>query len=145
MLLDFSDWISVATSIACSSAASSGGMGITDSNVDLSPTGGLLAFLVNAQGVPDKFEIVHNSAKKATSGMTSLNSGTYDNIYGTTPSNTIPTVSQTLVVDQFIGSQKGTAPTRQAAFTAATTNNVPTYGSWRHYLPANSLVGIYCC
>ena len=66
-------------------------LGITDSNVDLSPTGGLLAFLVNAQGVPDKFEIVHNSAKKATSGMTSLNSGTYDNIYGTTPSNTIPT------------------------------------------------------
>ena len=149
MLLDFSDWISVATSIACSSAASSGGMGITDSNVDLSPTGGLLAFLVNAQGVPDKFEIVHNSAKKATSGMTSLNSGTYDNIYGTTPSNTIPTVSQTLVVDQFIGSQKGTAPTRQAAFTAATTNSVPnmvvggtTYQQivWWEYTPADYTV-----
>jgi hypothetical protein len=126
MLLDFSDWITVATSIACSAAASSGGPGITDSNVDLSPTGGLLAFLVNAQGVPDKFEIIHNTVKKATSGMTSLNSGTYDNIYGTIPSNTLPTRSQTLVVDQFIGSQKGTAPTRQAAFTAATTNNVPT-------------------
>ena len=126
MQLDFSDWISVATSIACSAATTSGGVGITDNNVDLSPTGGLLAFLVNAQGVPDKFEIIHNGTKKATSGMTSLNSGTYDNLYGTTPSNTIPTSSQTLVVDQFIGSQKGTAPTRQAAFTTATTNSVTT-------------------
>jgi len=126
MLLDFSDWISVQPTVACSTAVSSGGMGITDYNIDLSPTGGLLAFLVNAQNIPDKFEITHSGVKRATSGMTSLNSGSYDNIYGTTPSDTTPTASQTLVVDQFIGSAKGTIPTRQATFTAATTNSVPT-------------------
>ena len=126
MSLDFSNWISVSTSVPCSATATSGGMGITDNNIDLSPTGGLIAFLVNAQGVPDKFEIIHNSVKRATSGMTALNSGSYDNIYSTSPSNTVPTYSQTLVVDQFIGTAKGTAPTRQAAFTAATTNSIPT-------------------
>lgn len=126
MLLDFSDWISVNASIACSSAVTSGGSGITNNNIDLESSGGLIAFLVRAQSVPDKFEIIHDNVKQATSGMTSLNSGTYDNIYGTPPSNTIPTNSQTLVVDQFIGNQKGTAPTRQTAFTADTGNTVTT-------------------
>jgi hypothetical protein len=125
MLLDFSDWISVLVSIPCSSAVTSGGMGITDNNIDLDPAGGLIAFLVGAYSVPDKFEIIHNAAKKATSGMSVLNSGTYDNVYGTSPSNTIPTYSQTTVTDQFIGTAKGTIPTRQAAFTAATSNTVP--------------------
>ena len=125
MLLDFSDWISVAVSIPCSSAVTSGGMGITDNNIDLDPTGGLIAFLVGAYSVPDKFEIIHNATKRATSGMSVLNSGTYDNVYGTSPSNTIPTYSQTTVTDQFIGTAKGTIPTRQAAFTAATSNTVP--------------------
>lgn len=125
MQLDFSDWISVSNSVSCSSTVNSGGMGITNYNIDLDPAGGLITFLVNAQGVPDKFEILHNGSKQATSGMTSLNSGAYDNLYGTDPSNTIPTTSQTLAVDQFIGANKGTAPTRQTAFTAATTNTVP--------------------
>lgn len=96
-------------SIACGSSAVSGGEGITDYSLDLDPTGGVIAFLVNGQGLPDKFEILHGGAsgdKKATSSMSaSGNFGPFDNIFGTEPNNLIPTTSQ-LNADQFIGSNK---------------------------------------
>jgi hypothetical protein len=124
MQLDFSDWVNIDSPISCGTTTS-GAMDITNNNIDLSPSGGLIAFLVNSDTIPNKFEIVHNGAKRATSGITSLNSGSYDNVYGNPPSNTIPTNSQSLVVDQFIGSAKGAIPTREAAFTAETSNTIP--------------------
>lgn len=71
----------------------------------------------NAQGVADKLEIIHNGVKKATSGMTISNAGPFDNLYG---SPTIPTSAQASATDQFIGTTKGTIPTRDAVFLSET-------------------------
>jgi len=84
--------------------------------------------MFNAQGRPDKLEIIHGNAsgtKVATSGMTTANAGTFDDTYGTEPSNTVPTPSETLTVDQFIGTDKGTIPTRANAYTLETGNANP--------------------
>lgn len=109
---------------ACDNAAASGASGIFDSFVDLDPTGGVIAFLFNAQNVPDKMEIIHGNAsgfKKATSSMlVNNNYGPFDNTFGTEPSNTLPTSEQVFAVDQFIGNFKGTIPTKQAEFNADT-------------------------
>lgn len=110
-------------SIACASSAVSGGEGITDYSLSLDPTGGVIAFLVNGQGLPDKFEILHGGAsgdKKATSSMSaSGNFGPFDNVFGTEPNNLIPTSAQ-LNADQFIGSYKYApspfAPSRTSEF-----------------------------
>ena len=114
--------------LACGSTAISGGEGITDYSLDLDPTGGLVAFLVNGQGQPDKFEIIHGGAsgnKKATSGMiASENAGPFDYVFGTEPTNLIPTASQ-LNADQFIGSYKGTIPNRTSEFFNDTGFTIP--------------------
>jgi hypothetical protein len=118
--------------LACGSTAISGGEGITDYSLDLDPTGGLVAFLVNGQGLPDKFEILHGGAsgdKKATSGMVaSENAGPFDNAFGTSPLNAIPTSSQ-LNADQFIGSNKYAplpfAPSRTSEFNSDTGFTIP--------------------
>jgi len=114
--------------LACASSAVSGGEGITDYSLDLDPSGGLIAFLVNGQGLPDKFEILHGGAsgdKKATSGMVaSENFGPFDNVFGTEPNNLIPTSSQ-LNSDQFIGSNKGTIPNRTSEFNSDTGFTIP--------------------
>ena len=112
-----------AVSVACSSTANSGGEGITDLNINLDSGGGLIALVVNASGIPDKFEIIHGGpggTKVATSGMTTANAGPFDNVYGTETSNTVPTNAQAGAVDQFIGTSKGTPPTRQTEFTNET-------------------------
>jgi len=119
-------------SVACNSTANSGGEGITDLNINLDSGGGLIALVVNASGIPDKFEIIHGGpggTKVATSGMTTANAGPFDNVYGTETSNTVPTNTQTNAVDQFIGTNKGTVPTRQTEFTNETgyIANVGTY------------------
>lgn len=115
--------------IPCSSAESSGGVGITDYSASLSSGGGLLAFLFNPQGVPDKLEIMHGAAagtKKATTGMNATdNYGPFDNVYGTETANTVPTASQTLSIQQFIGTDKGAAATRLTEFTTETGYEVP--------------------
>ena len=115
--------------IPCSSSESSGGAGITDYSASLSSGGGLLAFLFNPQGVPDKLEIMHGAAagtKKATTGMNATdNYGPFDNVYGTETANTVPTASQTLSVQQFIGTDKGVAATRLTEFTTETGYEVP--------------------
>jgi hypothetical protein len=109
---------------ACDTAAASGTSGIFDSFVDLNPAGGVIAFLFNAQGIPDKMEIIHGNAsgfKKATSSMlVNNNYGPFDNTFGTEPSNTLPTSGQVFAADQFIGQSKGTIPTKQAEFNADT-------------------------
>jgi len=119
-------------SIACASSAVSGGAGITDYSLSLDPTGGVIAFLVNGQGLPDKFEILHGGAsgiKKATSSMSaSGNFGPFDNVFGTEPNNLIPTSAQ-LNPNQFIGSYKYAplpfAPSRTAEFLLDTGFTIP--------------------
>ena len=79
--------------------------------------GGYIVVEFKPQSVPDKLEIIHNGVKKATSGMTTSNSGPFDNLYG---DPTIPNDSQVLATDQFIGSSKGTIPSRQSEFASET-------------------------
>ena len=109
----------------CDTAATSGNTGIFDSFVNLNPAGGVIAFLFNGQGVPDKMEIIHGSAsgfKKTTSSMAlNGNYGPFDNTFGTEPSNTLPTtIAQAVAVNQFIGTSSGFVPTKQAEFNADT-------------------------
>lgn len=113
--------------IPCSSTASPGGSGITDTNINLDSAGGLIAVLFDPIGIPDKLEIIHGSAsgtKVATSGFDNGNDGNagpFDNFYSTEPANTMPTSSSDVSsIDQFIGSSKGTAPTRQLQFESET-------------------------
>ena len=104
--------------IACSEYTSSGGEGISEFNITLdNPLGGYIVVEFNPIVVPDKLEIIHNGVKKATSGMTTSNSGPFDNLYG---NPTIPTNSEATATDQFIGSSKGTIPSRQSEFTSET-------------------------
>ena len=104
--------------IACSEYTSSGGQGVSEYNITLdNPLGGYIVVEFNSFSVPDKLEIIHNGVKKATSGMTTSNSGPFDNLYG---NPTIPTNSEATATDQFIGSSKGTIPSRQAEFASET-------------------------
>ena len=105
-------------SIACSEYTSSGGQGVSEYNITLdNPLGGYIVVAFRPYTVPDKLEIIHNGVKKATSGMTTSNSGPFDNLYG---DPTIPNDSQVLATDQFIGSSKGTIPSRQSEFASET-------------------------
>ena len=104
--------------IACSEYTSSGGEGISEFNITLdNPLGGYIVVELNSIIVPDKLEILHNGVKKATSGMTVSNGGPFDDLYG---NPTTPNYSQAMVIDQFIGSDKGTIPSRQSEFTSET-------------------------
>ena len=131
--LELDDIIGYAPSVGCSSTVVSGGVGITNVAVELDPTGGIVCFLVDPIGVPDKFEIIHgivSGTKVATSAMNSFgNSGPFDNGYGTEPNNIIPTVAETLVVVPFIGTNKDPIDTRQTEFNnahTATGETIPT-------------------
>ena len=107
--------------VTCGSTVNSGGPGITDLTIPLDPAGGLLTFLLDGQGVADKFEIIHGNAsgtKMSTSSMTpGGNYGPFDNVYGTETSNIVPTELQIATVDQFIGTNKGVVPSAQIEFT----------------------------
>jgi hypothetical protein len=104
--------------IACSASASSGGSGITEYIIELDkPLGGIVIIDFNANSISDKLEIIHNSVKKATSGMTVPNEGPFDNLYG---NFTIPTESETISIDQFIGTNKGVFSTRDSIFLSET-------------------------
>ncbi len=122
--LDLEQFLSIISIINCSSTTTSGGEGITDLSIQLDPAGGLITFLVYAGIVVDKFEILHgdgSGVKVATSSITaSGNSGPFDNTFGTESTNILPTTSQSDVIDQFIGTNKGTMPTRQTEFNADT-------------------------
>jgi len=119
-------------SFPCGATIPSGGVGITDINVNLDSGGGLLAFALNAQGVPDKMEIIHGTpaagTKVATTSLSANgNSGPFDNTYGTEPNNTIPTQPQAVANAQFIGTdiQNPWTVTKQGEFQVATGFSVP--------------------
>ena len=104
--------------IACSEYTSSGGQGVSEYNIPLdNPLGGYIVVELNSKIVPDKLEILHNGIKKATSGMTVSNGGPFDDLYG---NPTPPDYSQAMAVDQFVGSDKGTIPSRQSEFASET-------------------------
>lgn len=104
--------------VACNESTSSGGPGITEFVIPLETIGGVLVMDFNPQGVPDKLEILHNGIKVATSGFIGVaNAGPFDDIYG---DPLVPTVANTLIVDQFIGTNKDVAPTRAAELLSET-------------------------
>ena len=119
-------------SFPCGTNIPSGIAGVTDINVNLNSGGGLLAFALNAQGVPDKMEIIHGAATgtkvSTTSQSANGNSGPFDNTYGTEPSNTIPTNAQAIANAQFVGTaiQNPWTVTRQTEFNTDTGFSVPT-------------------
>jgi hypothetical protein len=129
-LLDY--LISEVPSITCAAQVNNGSAGVTDHMVDLDPAGGLIAFLVNAQNLEDKFEVIHGApnsnffVKKATSSMIASNNfGPFENNFGTEPNNQLPTSSEVNNIDQFIGISSGTIPTKQTEFNADTGFTVP--------------------
>jgi hypothetical protein len=109
--------------VPCNATVTSGGVGVTESLVNLSPLGGLITFVLGARTVPDKLEILHSSVKKATSGMTVPNEGPFDNIYG---DPTVPADGAAVSgIDQFVGLAKGTIPDRQATYFSETGSSLP--------------------
>ena len=130
LTLDLDNIISFAPAVSCSATIPSGGVGVTDNSVALDPAGGIVCFLVDPIGVPDKFEIIHgnaNGTKVATSGMnTTGNSGPFDNTFGTESTNVVPSVIEATNTLQFIGTNKGTVDTRQTEFNTATGETIAT-------------------
>jgi len=130
LTLDLDNMIDFAPAVACDATIPSGGVGVTDNSVALDPAGGIVCFLVDPIGVPDKFEIIHgnaNGTKVATSGMnTTGNSGPFDNTFGTEPTNVVPSVIEATNTLQFIGTDKGTVDTRQTEFNTATGETIAT-------------------
>ena len=104
--------------ITCNAIAVSGGQGVTEYTIQLDkPLGGIVIMDFNAQTVVDKLEIIHNGVKKATSGMTTANAGSFDDLYG---NPTVPTITQASATDQFIGTSKGAVPNRDSIFLSET-------------------------
>lgn len=98
--------------VGCEELTSSGGVGVTEYQVQLEEEGGVLVFDFNAYGVTDKFEIIHNNIKVATTGMTVPNEGPFDDVYG---DPTVPADGAAVAaIDQFIGTAKSLPPTREA-------------------------------
>ncbi len=122
-------WDNYDTGVPCNTTALSGGPGITDNTIALSPEGGVITLMFVAFGVPDKLEIIHgnavNGTKVATSSMNTANAGPFDDVYGTEPTNIVPTENETLSIDQFIGDYKGTIPNRGSLYTSQTGNPNP--------------------
>lgn len=109
----------LAPEVPCNESVLAGGEGITELNINLLPDGGLITIAVNAFSVPDKLEIIHNTVKKATTGITVPNEGPFDNLYG---DPVVPSAGDVLSVDQFIGSSKGAIPDRQAVYASETSS-----------------------
>lgn len=121
--LDLDELIEEIPSITCAAQTNNGSTGVTDHMLDLDPAGGLIAFLVNAQSLEDKFEIIHGTpgsnffVKKATSSMKAAdNFGPFENNFGTEPANQLPTSTEVNNIDQFIGLSSGSVPTRETEF-----------------------------
>jgi hypothetical protein len=152
--------------VPCNGTSDSGGAGLKDIYVNLDPAGGVITFLFDPQGAADKMEFYHGLPqddginKVATTSQSASedfggNYGPFDDEYGTPPLPIIFPNDPTTDVDQFIGTLKGTVPTRQSEYTSDTGCTIPsmTIGSvtydqviwWRYdaadYL-ANPLVTI---
>jgi len=150
------DWCGCggASGIGCNQVTTAGGSGITDDTIALDPAGGIITMMFEPQAVPDKLEIYHGNpttgTKVSTSGMTVVNAGPFDDVYGTVSTgNVIPTVVQTNTVDQFIGTNKpSVVPTRAAAYTAETGIANPLVSPyqqlvWWVYTPADYQNGVF--
>jgi len=112
--------------VPCSGTSSSGGYQVDDQYVNLDSAGGVIVFLMNARAAVDKMEFYHGlpedggTNKVATTSQTLSdayggNYGPFDNVWGTPPLNTLPN-NTSLSVVQFIGTNKGTVPTRQTQY-----------------------------
>ena len=117
MYLSYTTTTTTTAAIGCDETAEAGGLGVTEYTIALDVGGGEIVIDVQPLSVPDKIEILHDNVRVATSGMTVANSGPFDTLYG---DPTIPTSSQALATDQFIGLSKGTPPTREAEILADT-------------------------
>lgn len=111
----------------------SGGAGITETDLPLDPDGGLVTIIYTAYNVVDKFELVHDGIKVATSSMSS-NIGSN---YGPFDDNDPPNTSG----EQYVGQNKGSVPNRLAEYEADTGVTGQTLGSfqqimWWQYGPA---------
>ena len=128
-------------SVACDASTSSGGQGVTEYVLPLDPAGGSIIMDFNAQGVPDKLEILHDNIRVATSSMTTPNAGPFDTLYG---DPTVPSSAEAQATTQFIGTSKGVVPNRDADFLADTgiTSVTRTRQQliWWIYTPADYLV-----
>ena len=143
MTLDIDNILNVVLDAACATAITSASSGVADYNISLSSSGGLVAFLVDAQGVPDKFEIYHGDPTGGTKvsttshvnpGSGTSNDGPFDSVYGDESSGNVqPSATESAKIDQFIGTNI-TNPwtyTRESEFTTETgyTVNSMTVGS----------------
>jgi uncharacterized protein (TIGR02145 family) len=122
--------------VPCNGTSDSGGAGLKDLNVNLDPAGGVITFLFDPQGAADKMEFYHGLPqdyginKVATTSQSASedfggNYGPFDDEYGTPPAPIIFPNNPTTDVDQFIGTLKGTVPTRQAEYTSDTGCTIP--------------------
>lgn len=121
--------------VPCDGTADAGGLELSDQYVNLDSTGGVIVFLFDPVGQVDKLEIYHGLPqnggvnKKATTSQSAPgefggNYGPFDNVWGTLPSNSLPD-DPNLSVDQFIGTNKGTFPTRESEYTSDTGYIIP--------------------
>lgn len=109
--------------VTLNTSVNSGGGGITTYDVTLdNPAGGVVIIDFQPVSIPDKLEIMQvvgsTWVKKATSSKSATgNYGPFDNNYGTSPSNVLPTQTEAGNTAQFVG---GSMPTRMTEFTADT-------------------------
>jgi len=138
----------MANCVGCGGIVPNYYVGVHEFCINLEPEGGVVIYQLYAEANCDKFEIIHNGVKKATSGMTVANGGPFDDLYG--PSN-MPISPDELDVNQFIGTAShaagGIVPTRNAAFAAANPSlSYITVGAgyaqliWWNYTPADYAV-----
>lgn len=145
--------------VPCDGTADAGGLELSDQYVNLDSTGGVIVFLFDPISQVDKLEIYHGLPqnggvnKKSTTSQSAPgefggNYGPFDNVWGTLPSNSLPD-DPNLPVDQFIGTSKGTVPTRESEYTSDTGYIIPsmtvggrTYDQvvWWKYTTADYLV-----
>ena len=121
--------------VPCNGTSDSGGAGLKDLNVNLDPAGGVITFLFDPQGAADKMEFYHGvpqddginkvaTTSQSAPGEFGGNYGPFDDDYGTPPTIIFPNNPVT-DVDQFIGTLKGTVPTRQSQYTSDTGCTIP--------------------
>ena len=121
--------------VPCNGTSDSGGAGLKDLNVNLDPTGGVITFLFDPQQAADKMEFYHGvpqddginkvaTTSQSAPGEFGGNYGPFDDDYGTPPTIIFPNNPVT-DVDQFIGTLKGTVPTRQSQYTSDTGCTIP--------------------
>jgi hypothetical protein len=106
---------------ACETTAEAGGHGVTEFQLPLSPGGGIFAFDCQPYSARDKFEIIHNSIRVATSAMTFPNEGPFDN-------------TDLQGANQFIGLERGAVPSRNVEFNSETGFAATITGDMRQYV-----------